>query len=302
MLSLTREYGIDVNVNMQGLGDSMLHIIHEFRKDRLAILGTAVLFLLMLIAALAPYIAPFDPVELNLAERLLSPSARHLMGTDSVGRDLLSRVIYGTRVSLMIAIVVVIIEVLFGVLVGTAAGYLGRTVDEVLMRLVDILMAFPSIILALVIVGMLGTAIMNLIIALTSVGWVRYARVVRGSILSVKKETFIESARAIGCGKLRIAFRHILPNIISPVIVLATLNMGTIIISIAGLSFLGLGVQPPTPEWGIMLSEGKPFMESAPHLMIFPGLMIMVTVLAFNFLGDGLRDVLDARIKETVEY
>lgn len=302
MLSLTREYGIDVNVHMQGLGDSMLHMIHEFRKDRLAILGTAILFLLTLIAALAPYIAPFDPVELNLAERLLSPSARHLMGTDSVGRDLLSRVIYGTRVSLMIAIVVVVIEVLVGVLVGTAAGYLGRTVDEVLMRLVDILMAFPSIILALVIVGLLGAAIMNLIIALTCVGWVRYARVVRGSILSVKKETFIESARAIGCGKLRIAFRHILPNIISPVIVLATLNMGTIIISIAGLSFLGLGVQPPIPEWGIMLSEGKPFMESAPHLMIFPGLMIMVTVLAFNFLGDGLRDVLDARIRETVEY
>lgn len=302
MLCLTREYGIDVNVHMQGPGDSMLPMIHEFRKDRLAMLGTAVLFLLTLIAALAPYIAPFDPVELNLEERLLSPSARHLMGTDSVGRDLLSRVIYGTRVSLMIAIVVVIIEVLVGVLVGTAAGYLGRTVDEVLMRLVDILMAFPGIILALVIVGLLGTAILNLIIALTCVGWVRYARVVRGSILSVKKETFIESARAIGCGKLRIAFRHILPNIISPVIVLATLNMGTIIISVAGLSFLGLGVQPPTPEWGIMLSEGKPFMESAPHLMIFPGLMIMVTVLAFNFLGDGLRDVLDARIRQTVEY
>lgn len=273
----------------------MLHMIREFRKDRLAILGTVIICLLIIIALLAPSIVPFDPEKLNLAERLLSPSARHLMGTDSVGRDILSRIIYGTRVSLMIAVVVVVIEVLFGVLVGMAAGYLGRAVDEILMRLVDILLAFPSIILALVIVGLLGSSIMNLIIALTSVGWVRYARIVRGSILSIKKEMFIESARAIGCGKLRIATRHILPNIISPVIVLATLNMGTIIISIAGLSFLGLGVQPPTPEWGIMLSEGKPFMESAPHLMIFPGLMIMVTVLAFNFLGDGLRDVLDAR-------
>jgi peptide/nickel transport system permease protein len=287
---------------MKGPGDKMLHIIREFRKDRLAILGTVILFLLTCIALLAPYIAPFDPVELNLAERLLSPSARHLMGTDSVGRDILSRTIYGTRVSLMIAVVVVTIEVLFGVVVGTAAGYLGRAVDEILMRLVDILLAFPGIILALVIVGLLGSSMVNLIIALTCVGWVRYARIVRGSILSIKKETFIESARAIGCGKLRIAIRHILPNIISPVIVLATLNMGTIIISIAGLSFLGLGVQPPTPEWGIMLSEGKPFMESAPHLMIFPGLMIMVTVLAFNFLGDGLRDVLDSKIKGITEY
>lgn len=280
----------------------MQHIIHEFRKDRLAVLGTVILFLLIFIAGLAPYLVTYDPVELNLAERLLSPSAKHLMGTDSVGRDVLSRIVYGTRVSLMIAVVVVIIEVFFGVLVGTAAGFLGRAVDEILMRLVDILLAFPSIILALVIVGLLGSSIMNLIIALTSVGWVRYARIVRGSILSIKKETFIESARAIGCSRLRIATRHILPNIITPVIVLATLNMGTIIISIAGLSFLGLGVQPPTPEWGIMLSEGKPFMESAPHLMIFPGLMIMITVLAFNFLGDGLRDVLDIKTKETAEY
>jgi len=296
MPSLTREYG------MKGPGDSMLHIVHEFRKDRLAVLGTVILFLLTFTAVLAPYIAPYDPVELNLAERLSSPGIKHLMGTDSVGRDILSRIIYGIRVSLMIAVVVVIIEVLFGVLVGTAAGYLGRAVDEILMRLVDILLAFPGIILALVIVGMLGSSIMNLIIALTSVGWVRYARVVRGSILSIKEEMFIESARAIGCSNLRIATCHILPNIISPVIVLATLNMGTIIISIAGLSFLGLGVQPPTPEWGVMLSEGKPFMESAPHLMVFPGLMIMVTVMAFNFLGDGLRDVLDIRMKEAVEY
>ena len=278
----------------------LLHITNK--KDRLAVLGMIILLLLTLIAILAPYIAPYDPVELNLTQRLLSPSIKHLMGTDSVGRDILSRIIYGTRISLMIAVIVVTMEVFFGVVVGTAAGYFGRAVDEIIMRLVDILLAFPGIILALVIVGLLGSSIMNLIIALTSVGWVRYARVVRGAILSIKKEGFIESARAIGCGNLHIASRHLLPNIISPVIVLATLNMGTIIISIAGLSFLGLGVQPPTPEWGIMLNEGKPFMESAPHLMIFPGLMIMVTVLAFNFLGDGLRDILDMRINDTVEY
>jgi len=280
---------------MKGTGDTMIDIVLTFRRDRLAVFGTAILCLLTLIALLAPYIAPYDPVELNLSQRLLSPNIEHLMGTDSVGRDILSRIIYGTRTSLMISVVVVIIEVVFGVLVGTAAGYLGRAADEILMRLVDILLAFPGIILTIVIVGLLGSSVMNLIIALTAVGWVGYARVVRGSILSIKKELFIESARAIGCSKLRIATHHILPNIISPVIVLATMNMGTIIISIAGLSFLGLGVQAPTPEWGIMLNEGKPFMESAPHLMIFPGLMIMVTVLAFNFLGDGLRDVLDIK-------
>lgn len=280
----------------------MPHIVHEFRKDKLAILGTVILLVLTLTAVMAPYIAPYDPVELNLAERLSPPGIKHLMGTDSVGRDILSRIIYGTRTSLMIAVAVVITETLFGVLAGTVAGYSGRAVDEILMRLVDILLAFPGIILALVIVGVLGSSTINLIIALTSVGWVKYARLVRGSILSVKKEAFIESAKAIGCSNLRIAFRHILPNIISPVIVLATLNMGTIIISIAGLSFLGLGVQPPTPEWGVMLNEGKPFMESAPYLMIFPGLMIMISVLAFNLLGDGLRDALDTRMKETVGY
>jgi peptide/nickel transport system permease protein len=278
----------------------MLQGVHEFKKDKSAVLGTVILSLLLFIAVLAPYIAPYDPVELNLAERLSSPSTEHLLGTDSVGRDMLSRIIYGTRTSLLIAVVVVVIEVLLGVIVGMAAGLLGRVVDEVLMRLIDILLAFPGIILALVIVGSLGPSLMNLIIALAAVGWVGYARLVRASILSVKEEMYIESARAIGCGNLRIAVRHILPNIISPIIVLATLNMGTIIISIAGLSFLGLGAQPPIPEWGIMLSEGRPFMESAPHLTIFPGLMIMITVLAFNFLGDGMRDALDSRLRENV--
>ncbi len=286
---------------MQVPGDSMPSVVNEFRKDKLAVFGAVILLVLMVVAVFAPHLAPYDPVELNLTERLSAPSMKHLMGTDSVGRDILSRIIYGTRASLIIALVVVVIEVFCGTLAGAAAGCLGGVVDEILMRIVDILLAFPGIILALVIVGMLGPSLLNLIIALTSVGWVKYARVVRGCILAVKEELFIESAKAIGCGNFRIATRHILPNIISPVIVLATLNMGTIIISIAGLSFLGLGVQPPTAEWGIMLSEGKPFMESAPHIMIFPGMMIMITVLAFNLIGDGLRDVLDMKIKEVVE-
>ncbi len=278
----------------------MMEIIREFTRDKLAVTGAVILFILMFVAVFAHYIAPYDPVKLNLAERLSAPNAGHLMGTDSLGRDVFSRVIYGTRVSLLIAIAVVAAETFIGVLAGIAAGFFGKVVDEILMRFVDILLAFPGIILAMVIVGMLGSSMINLIIALTFAGWVKYARLVRGSILSIKEKTFIESARAIGCSRFRIAVFHILPNIISPVIVLATLNMGTIIISIAGLSFLGLGVQPPTPEWGIMLNNGKPFMESAPHLMVFPGFMIMITVMAFNFLGDGLRNILDPGLRDKI--
>ncbi|MFZ1986043.1 MAG: nickel transporter permease [Desulfatitalea sp.] len=286
---------------MEATTDFMAHIVHGLIKDRLAIIGALILLVLVLMAVLAPYLSPYNPLELNLAERIAAPNSKHPMGTDSVGRDVLSRIMHGTRISLVMAVVVVTIETFVGVLVGTAAGYLGKAVDEILMRLVDILMAFPGIILSLVIVGMLDSSFMNLIIALSALGWVRYARVVRGSILAIKEEAFIESAKAIGCTKLWIATRHVLPNVISPIIVLTAMNMGTIIISIAGLSFIGLGIQPPTPEWGIMLSEGKPFMESAPHLMIFPGLMIMLAVLAFNFLGDGLRDVLDIQMQKTME-
>ncbi len=267
----------------------------RFAKDRLAFLGTLILILLVLLALLAPVISPYNPVQIDLTRRLLPPGPGHLMGTDALGRDMLSRIIYGTRISLMIAIMVVGIEVLVGTLVGSAAGFLGKAVDELFMRIVDILMAFPGIILSLVIVGMMGASLVNMIIALSATGWVRYARIIRGAILSVKKELFIDAARAIGCSRFQIIAGHILPNVLSPVIILATLSMGGIITSIAGLSFLGLGAQPPVPEWGIMLNEGKPFMESAPHLMIFPGLTIMVTVLAFNFIGDGLRDMMDAR-------
>ena len=280
----------------------MKEIFAIVKKDKLATIGMVILCFLISIAALAPYIAPYNPMELSLTDRLLSPSIENPMGTDPLGRDLLSRIIFGTRFSIMIAAIVVILELLIGMIVGTVAGYFGNLVDNILMRLVDILMAFPGIIIALVIVGTLGSSLMNLIIALVSIGWIGYARVVRGAILSIKQETFIESAKAIGCSKLQIALRHILPNVLSPIIVLATMDMGTTIISIAGISFLGLGVQPPTPEWGIMLNEGKPFLDSHPHLMIFPGLMIMGTVMAFNFVGDGLRDILDIRMKKPVEY
>lgn len=278
----------------------MLEAARELKNDKLAVTGVAIILVMLLVALLAAYLAPGDPNELDLANRLAPPSWEHLMGTDYVGRDYLSRVIHGTRVSLTLVAVVVAMEVLLGVSLGAIAGYLGGIADELLMRVVDILLAFPGLILALAMVGILGPSRMNLVIALAAVGWVTYARMARGSIFSVKERPFIEASRALGCTRIYIVVHHILPNVLSPMLVLATLNIGHTIISIASLSFLGLGVQPPTPEWGSMLNEGKPYMQTAPHLMIFPGLMVMLTVLAFNFLGDGVRDTLDPKLKEKV--
>ncbi len=278
----------------------MMSIVQQLKEDKLAVTGAMIIFFLMIIVILAPYITPYDPIELDLENRLASPDRNHLMGTDNLGRDVLSRIICGARVSLGMAAVVVVIVMLLGIAMGTTAGYFGGVIDGIIMRLVDVLLAFPNIILALVIAGILGPSLTNVMIALAVVWWVSYARIIRGSVLSVKEKEFVEAARAMGCTDSYIAIRHILPNVLSPVIVLATLDMGHIILSIAALSFLGLGAQPPMPEWGTMLNEGKPFMETAPHLMIFPGLMIMITVLAFNFLGDGLRDALDPRMKDVM--
>lgn len=275
----------------------MMSIVQQLKEDKLAVTGAMIILALMIIAILAPYITPYDPVELDLENRLTSPDKNHLMGTDNLGRDVLSRIMCGARVSLGMASVVVVIVMLLGLAMGTTAGYFGGVIDGIIMRLVDILLAFPNIILALVIAGILGPSLTNVMIALAVVWWVGYARIIRGSVLSVKEKEYVEAARAMGCTDSYIAVRHILPNVLSPVIVLATLDMGHIILSIAALSFLGLGAQPPIPEWGTMLNEGRPFMETAPHLMIFPGLLIMTTVLAFNFLGDGLRDALDPRMK-----
>ncbi len=278
----------------------MMSIVQQLKKDKIAMIGAVIILFLAGIAILAPHITPYDPIELDLENRLSSSDVNHLMGTDNLGRDVLSRVIYGARISLSMATVVVVIVMLLGIAMGTIAGYLGGIIDGTIMRVVDVLLAFPNIILALVIAGILGPSLTNVMIALSAIWWVGYARIIRGSVLSVKEKEFVEAARAMGCSDTHIAIRHILPNVLSPVIVLATLDMGHIILSIAALSFLGLGAQPPIPEWGTMLNEGRPFMETAPHLMIFPGLMIMVVVLAFNFLGDGLRDALDPRMKEVM--
>jgi peptide/nickel transport system permease protein len=278
----------------------MLKIVQQLKKDKMAVIGMMIILILTFIAIFAPYLSLYNPMEINMENRLLSPSEKNPMGTDQLGRDLLSRIVYGTRVSIAAATMATLVIMIFGVTIGAIAGYFGGIIDQAIMRIVDVLLAFPNLILTIAIAGMLGPSLMNLIIAMTATGWVGYSRIVRGSVLSVKETEFVEAARAMGCSNSYIIVRHIIPNIISPVIVIATIGMGSTILSITGLSFLGLGAQPPTPEWGAMLSESKSFMTTAPHLMIFPGLMIMIVVLAFNFLGDGLRDALDPRLKQVM--
>ena len=275
-------------------------VFRELRNNKLALFGVLILFLLVFIAIFAPFIAPHDPVDQELKKRLSPPSSEYPLGTDHLGRCILSRLIYGARISLPIAMMVVGITFAIGVTTGAISGYLGGIADEIIMRIVDVFLTFPGLILALGIIAALGPGLFNAMIALVIVGWAGYTRIVRGSVLAVKEKEFVEGARGLGASDSYILVRHILPNVIAPVIPMAMLGMGYVILAVAGLSFLGLGAQPPTPEWGAMLNDGRVFMRSAPQLMIFPGLAIMITVLAFNFLGDGLRDVLDPR-RESME-
>ena len=275
--------------------------LQQLKKNKIAMIGLVIIVSLALIAIFAPFIAPHDPIEQNLEKRLLSPSGEYPMGTDDLGRCLMSRIIYGARVTLQVGVITVGIITVIGVTLGLISGYCGGIVDEIIMRFVDVVLAFPGIILALAIAGALGPGLFNVMLALAMVGWTGLARVVRSSVLSVKEKEFVESARALGCSDLYIMIRHILPNVMAPVIVLATLDMAFIILAAAGMSFLGLGAQPPIPEWGSMLNGGRAFMRIAPHLTTFPGLAIMITVLAFNFLGDGLRDALDPRQQQELK-
>ena len=275
--------------------------LQQLKKNKIAMIGLVIIVSLALIAIFAPFIAPHDPIEQNLKKRFLSPSGEYPMGTDDLGRCLMSRIIYGARVSLRVGVITVGIITVIGVTLGLISGYCGGIVDEIIMRFVDVVLAFPGIILALAIAGALGPGLFNVMLALAMVGWTGLARVVRSSVLSVKEKEFVESARALGCSDLYIMTRHILPNVMAPVIVLATLDMAFIILAAAGMSFLGLGAQPPIPEWGSMLNNGRAFMRIAPHLTTFPGLAIMITVLAFNFLGDGLRDALDPRQQQELK-
>lgn len=264
-------------------------------QDRSAVTGLLILVLVTVVALGANIIAPYSPTELDPTASLAPPSADHWLGTDNLGRDLFSRLVHGARWTLGAAALAATGIVVLGVTIGILAGYFGGIIDDLLMRLVDVLLAFPSMILALAIVGMLGPSLSNVLIGMVAVWWVDYARVVRGLTLKVVQNDYILSAHCCGCGRSRMVLRHILPNVIPSVIVLATLELGALMLAISGLSFLGLGAQPPTPEWGTMLSDGRLFFLNAPQLMMYPGIAITLVVLGCNLLGDGLRDALDPR-------
>jgi len=259
--------------------------------------GAAILLLLILAAIFAPHITRFDPIKIVAAERLQPPSARYWLGTDSFGRDIFTRLVYGSRISLRMGIVSVAIAVLMGVTSGLVAGYYGGHLDNLIMRLIDITLAFPGILLALAVIAILGPSLFNAMVAVGISAAPTYARVTRGMVLKTREEVFIESAIAIGCRPLRIILRHILPNILGTIVIVATLGVAGAIISGAALSFLGLGAVPPTPEWGLMLSSGRNYLRHAWWITTFPGVAIMVTVLSINLLGDGLRDALDPHMQ-----
>jgi peptide/nickel transport system permease protein len=259
----------------------------------MARLGTAIVLIAILAAAAGPSLVPFDPASQELALRLEGPSGAHWFGLDELGRDILARVLSGARVSLLVGLVVVGVSATIGVAMGSVAGYFGGRIDEAISRLIDILLAFPGLLLAIAMVAVLGPRLTNVVLALSLIGWVGYARLVRGQVLRARELEFVQAARALGATTPRILVRHIIPTTLPAVTVQATLGMGGAILAEAALSFLGLGVQPPTPSWGTMLNYGRGHLLDAPHLTVFPGIAIAILVLGFNFLGDGLRDVLD---------
>jgi peptide/nickel transport system permease protein len=259
----------------------------------MAKVGAAIVLLAIVAGIFGPVLAPFDPAAQELALRLGGPSGTHWFGLDELGRDIFARVLSGARISLMVGLVVVGVSASIGIALGSVAGYFGGRIDEAISRVIDILLAFPGLLLAIALVAVLGPSLVNVVLALSLIGWVGYARLVRGQVLRAREFEFVQAARALGATTPRILARHVIPTTLPAVTVQATLGMGGAILAEAALSFLGLGVQPPTPSWGTMLNYGRTHLLDAPHLTIFPGLAIAILVLGFNFLGDGLRDALD---------
>ncbi|MBV9169139.1 MAG: ABC transporter permease [Chloroflexi bacterium] len=270
-------------------------IWRELRQNRLAAAGAAFLVLIVLAAACAPLLSHYDPAKQDLLSRLDPPSASHWLGTDEVGRDVFSRLAFGARISLFVALLGTAGGVIIGTVVGLICGFFGGWTDTLLMRIVDVMYAFPGVLLVILIVSVLGPSLWNLILALMIWGTPTLSRIVRASVLSLKAEDYVLAARTIGANRARLMLTHLLPNAMAPIIVYATLGVAGSLLTAAGLGFLGLGVQPPTPEWGAMLSDGREYVISAPYLVTFPGLLIFLTVLALNFIGDALRDALDPR-------
>lgn len=272
-------------------------VFRRLLRNRGAIIGLALLAVMLFLALLANVVAPYEPNVISPGNELQAPSGNHLFGTDQFGRDILSRIIHGTRLSFQVGFIAVGIALICGVTLGLLSGYYGRWVDAVAMMWIDIMLAFPGILLALAIVAVLGPSLLNLMIAVGISAVPSYTRLVRGAVLATKQQQYVEAARVVGVSDSAIMFKHILPNVLAPVIVLATLGIGGAILTGASLSFLGLGSKPPTPEWGAMLSTGRNYLTIAPWITLFPGLAIMITVLSINMLGDGLRDALDPRLK-----
>ncbi|MCF0230138.1 MAG: ABC transporter permease, partial [Parasporobacterium sp.] len=267
------------------------------RQNKLAAISAVVIIVVILLAIFAPLIAPYGEAETSLTERLTGPSAAHWFGTDYLGRDVFTRILFGARVSLIVGIMPSIIALLVGVILGLLAGYIGGWVDYIIMRIADVMLSIPSLLLAMVVMYIMGTSVVTLFIALSLTSWASVARVVRSQTLSLKQTEYVEAARSIGVTKWKIMITHIMPNCIPSLIVLFTLNVPSAILSESSLSFLGIGVQPPAASWGLMVNEAKQFLFTSPWLCLAPCLMIMIVVLAFNFLGDGLRDVLDPYMK-----
>lgn len=265
-------------------------------RDPSALIGLTLVIVFAGMAVLAPWLAPHEPLDIVGMPRQ-GPSADHPLGTDAIGRDFLSRLIHGARLSLGSATIAAVLVMTFGVLFGLLAGYYGGLVDALIMRVVDVILAFPGIILALAIAGLFRPGLLTVMVGLVTVWWVGYARIIRGMVLSVRERDYVTGARALGAGDVRIILRHVLPHVVPPVIVLITIEMGSLVLAIAGLNFLGLGAQPPTPEWGAMLNEGRGYFTSDFRMIVAPGTAITLVVLGFNLLGDGLRDVIDPKTR-----
>ena len=274
------------------------NIVNTFKHNPLATAGAVIIVVIILAAVLAPWICPYDPYAQNLQKALAKPSGEHLLGTDCFGRDLFTRIIYGARISLVIGLIPSVIALVIGTVLGLMAGFLGKTADFIIMRLADIVLSFPSLLLAMVIMYTMGASLLNLFIALSIINWGMTARTVRAQTLQLREKEFVEAARSVGVKNWTIMFRHILPNCIPSLIVIFTLDIPSAIMSEASLSFLGVGATPPQASWGLMVSENKEYLSRAPWVALVPGIAIMLLVLAFNFVGDGLRDALDPTLKE----
>lgn len=276
----------------------MKDIMHRLSKNKAAMIGLALIFIEVLLAILAEWIVPYDPMMLDIANAKMGPSIQHWFGTDDLGRDIFSRILFGARYSLAIGVFGTLITTVVGTIIGAIVGYYGGRFDNIVMRILDVIQAMPPILFNIVIATALGAGFMNTLLALAIGGIPGAARLVRGSVMSIRKMEYLESADSINCGKLRTIFVHVLPNAISPSIVASTMNVANLILTAASLSFIGLGVQAPTPEWGAMLSASRNFIRDCPYMVLSPGLAIAVTVLALNMLGDGLRDAMDPKLKD----